>query len=122
MSSASFPLLTKNRTAVGAIERYRIIKLTANDGEATQSSAAADRSLGVSTVDRADDGERIDVEHAGIVPVTYGADGIVPGTPLTSDANGKAVAAVATNFALGFAMESGDTDEVGSVLIAPHQM
>lgn len=119
MSSASFPLLTKNRTATAAIEPYRIVKLGANDGEVTQSSAATDVHLGVSGVARADAGERIDIEHVGIVPVTYGADGITPGTRLTSNADGKAVAAIATNNVIGYAMETGDTDEVGSMLIAP---
>jgi len=119
---SSYPLLPINREASGAIEPYRIVSTTANDGVLQQSSAATDVHVGVSSNVRADDGERIGVEHAGIVPVQYGADGIAPGDQLTSDADGKAIVndGTAGNVTLGTAMEGGDTDEIGAVLISPY--
>lgn len=111
-----FPLLTVNRKASGAIAAYRIVNPTAADGTVEQSNAAADKVQGVSGQLGAADGGRIDIHYAGIVPVTYGG-AVTPGDPLTSDASGRAVVAVAGNKTIGTATEGGAADEIGAVLL-----
>lgn len=118
MSASAFPLLTINRTASGAIEPYRILAATAADGVLAQSTGPGSAHVAVSGNLSAADTERLDVEIAGIAPVQYGAT-VAPGEPLTSDADGKAVPATTADRVIGIAVEEGELDEIGSVLLLP---
>lgn len=118
MSAAAFPLLTINRHASGAIEPYRILAATATDGVLAQSTGPSSDHIAVSSNLSAADGERLDVEIAGIAPVQYGAV-VAPGDPLTSDGDGKAVPATDADRVIGIAIEEGELDEIGSVLLLP---
>lgn len=113
-----FPLLTVSLVASGAIGAYRIVEPT-GDGTVAQAAAATDALTGVSGSVAAADTERTDIHKAGIVPVEYGA-AVTAGQPLTSDAVGRAVPAVANNRAIGFAEEDGSLGTIGSTLISPH--
>jgi hypothetical protein len=113
----SFPLLNINHTAAGAIAPYRIV--AAASGGAVAQAAGPDGALvGVNGQLGRELGERIDVEHAGVVPVEYGG-AVDAGAPLTSDAAGRAVAAEPGDRIIGFAFEDGEADEVGTVYISP---
>lgn len=111
-------LLTLSRTASGAIAPYRIVK-PAGDGKVAQCSAAADASIGVTGIVGAEDGERVDVLVAGLVPVEYGA-AVTGGALLMPDADGKAITATNTCRVIGVANEDGaGPGVIGSMFIAP---
>lgn len=89
------PLLTKTRNAEAAIEPHRFVKHGAADGGVLQAAASGDAICGASGnlgADAASD--RIDIHTVGPVEIEFGAT-IVRGQPLTSDADGKAIPAVA---------------------------
>ncbi len=115
-------LLTKNYVAEAAIAAYRIVKWGAADGQVLQATAVADKLIGVQNEVAPAIGEGTDVQRAGIAEVEYGGN-VTRGDPLTSDANGKAVAAApaagVNNFIIGFAEVSGVAGDIGLVLIAP---
>ena len=112
--------ITKPYTAGGTIAARRIVKYGAADGIVVQSAGATDLHVGVSTDLGSASGERQDVFMIGnIVEVDFGGT-ITRGTAVTSDATGKAVAAVTGNKAVGFAEVSGLAGDVGTVIINPH--
>lgn len=122
------PTLTKTYTAGAALSGKRIVKFSA-DGEVSQAAAATDLLAGVAdgfgaegTDTSYSTGDRVDVHRAGLVEVRYGGT-IARGKPVTSDANGKAVeATVAGSKAIGIAEVSGVAGDIGTILIAPHQI
>lgn len=114
---SAFPLLNVNHSADAAIEPYRIVKAGSADGYVAQAAAPTDALVGISGLVGADAaGARLDVEHAGIVLCQYGA-AVTRGDFLTSDADGKAVPALAGERVIAIALESGVLDEQGRVLI-----
>ncbi|BBL69701.1 hypothetical protein [Methylogaea oryzae] len=87
------PGFAKNYVAAAVIAAFRIVKFGANDGEVQQSAASADLSIGVcGSLGAAAIGDRVDIIREGLVPVEFGGT-VTRGQALTSDANGKAVAA-----------------------------
>ncbi len=86
-------LLTRNFTAQGAVPARRIVKAGASSGQAALAEGAGAALLGVADELGAKDKGRVDVHVAGIAGVVAGGVFAV-GAMLTSDANGKAVAAV----------------------------
>lgn len=120
----SNPLHIKNYKAGGAITKFRIVKLSADD-TVVQAAAAADAVLGVLGEIDAASGDHVDVVMAGIAEVEYGGS-VTRGALLTSDADGKAVAAApaagVNNRIIGTALESGVSGDIGSVLIAHSSM
>ncbi|HXS18967.1 MAG TPA: DUF2190 family protein [Polyangiaceae bacterium] len=117
--SYNYPSPPVARKAAADLNPYRILKGNANDGEVLQSSAAADKHLGVSGPDAVTSGNTASLHVDGIVPVEYGGN-VAVGDPLTSDANGKAVVATAGQRSIGFAQEVGDDGTIGSAHLAPH--
>lgn len=115
-------LLTKNYTAEAAIAAYRIVKFGATDASVLQATGVNDKGIGVQNEVAPALGERADVIRSGLAEVQYGGN-VTRGDPLTSDANGKAVAAApaagVNNYIIGFAEVSGIADDIGQVLIAP---
>ncbi len=113
--------LIRNHTSAAAILPRRIIAFGATDGAVQQGGASSDPLIGISGPrGAAAAGERIDVYRDGIRDVEYGG-GITQGDPITSDADGKAVAAapaagVAARI-VGFAEVSGVSGDIGSVSI-----
>lgn len=116
------PLLTKSYKAEAAIAAYRIVKLGANDDQVLQASAVGDALIGLSNEVAAAINERQDVIQSGIGEVTCGG-AVTRGDFLTSDANGKAVAAApaagVNNNVIGRALQSGVAEDVIRVLVAP---
>lgn len=114
--SLNFPVLKIRRKASGAVAAYRLCKAGA-DGVVAQASAATDKLQGVSGELAAADGEGVELNVIGIVPVEYGGN-VTNGDKLTSDGNGKAVVAAAGQEVMGFAFEDGDDGTIGSILLA----
>jgi hypothetical protein len=119
------PILTKNFNAGAAVNAFRIVKMGADDNNVIQAAAATDALVGVSTCLAAASAEPVDVILSGVAEVTYGGN-VTRGALLTSDANGKAVAAApaagANVAVIGRALVSGVDGDVGCVLLAPGQI
>jgi hypothetical protein len=119
------PDLIRNFKAEAAIAAYRIVKAGAADGQVAQAAAVGDKSVGVSTDIAAAINERCDVILGGVADVQYGG-AVTRGDLVTSDANGKAVAAApaagANNRIVGVALVSGVLDDIGQVNVVPSMM
>lgn len=115
------PTLIKNYTAGGAIAAYRIVMPGAADGVVVQATAATDSLMGVCGMNGPLSGERVDVRKAGITLVEFGG-AVARGAPVTSDANGKAVAAAPAAGAnariIGFAEVSAVSGDLAPILLA----
>lgn len=85
------PLLPKEYLAGAAITKFRFVKFDATDGSVIQAAAATDKLLGVSEHTAAS-GARVRANLIGIAEIEAGGT-IARGDLLTSDADGKAVAA-----------------------------
>lgn len=82
----------KTYDASGAIPAYTIVKFTSTDFQVIKAAASTDKLIGITTEIDAADTERVDVIHNGTAWVKAGGT-IAAGDPITSDANGNAVAA-----------------------------
>jgi len=86
----------KNYTAGASIAKYRIVKFSA-DGTVIQGASATDALIGVVDIpNEALAGERVDVVRDDITLVEFGGT-VVRGDLLTSDAQGRAIAASAAS-------------------------
>lgn len=117
------PLLTKSYVAGAAVNPYRILKWDAADRKVVHAAGATDRLIGISAGAKAiASGFRVEVVRAGLKEVEYGGT-VTRGQPLTSDATGRAVAAVLDPVAppniIGIAEESGVVGDIRPCLIVP---
>ena len=110
------PETIKNYIADGAVGQYLIVKPGTNPNDVKVAAAGTDKVIGVSTFVAADDNSPCDVIHDGIADVICGGN-VAFGDLLTSDANGKAVVAVATNRTIGTALSAGAAGDIIPVLI-----
>jgi Uncharacterized conserved protein (DUF2190) len=116
--------LTRTYLSGGVIAPYRIVKFAGTTvvqgAAATDLLIGATRELGTEAT-----AERVDIFHDGITPITAGGT-ITSGSPITSDATGRAVvaapAAGVNNRIIGFALEAAVIGDVFDVLIAPAQI
>lgn len=120
------PLLIENFDAEAAISPHRIVKYGAADLGVLHGAAATDKMCGVSDSLGADaSGDRVDIVTHGVTDVEYGG-AVTRGDWLTSDANGKAVAAApaagVNNNVIGQARVSGVDGDIGKVRLVPHQI
>ncbi|WP_020403747.1 capsid cement protein [Gracilimonas tropica] len=119
------PGLIKNFEAGAAVTKHRIVKFGSGDELAVQAAAATDALIGVSTEVDSASGDRVDVIMSGIAQVEFGGN-VTRGAALTSDANGKAVAAApatgVNNRIIGWAAVSGADGDIGSVILAPGEI
>lgn len=115
-------LLSKSYTAGAAIAARRIVKFDSTDGTVIQAAAAADLSVGISNKQFGPaSGERCDIIHSGIADLDF-AGVVARGALVTADANGKGVAAAATNRTIGIALVTTAAGDIAPVLIAPSVM
>jgi Uncharacterized conserved protein (DUF2190) len=115
------PILTKTYTAGGTIAARTIVKFGAADFAVVAAAAAADLAVGVSDVLAVVAGERVDIHVSGLADVVYGG-AVTRGQALTSDAQGRAIAASnAGEICIGFAEVSGVANDIGSVAISRHK-
>lgn len=121
---ANTPLLIKTYIAQAAVTKRRIVVLPA-DGAAAQAAGATGKLMGVSVDLDAAIGEQCDVVHSGLADVEYGG-AVAIGDPLTSDAQGRAVAAApgagVNHRIVGFAQVAGVLGDIGSLLVSPGVM
>ena len=114
-------------TAGAAVGPRRIVKFGAADGAVIQAAAAADLSFGVSdSLGATAAGDRCEVYTAGSgVEILVGGN-ITRGAKVTSDADGKAVAAAPAQGAnaqvIGIALNSYAAGDIGDFLLAPSVM
>jgi len=98
--------------------QYLIAKFGADDDTLSQAAAATDNLVGVFQHITSAAAERVRVMLSGISNVKLGGS-VTRGGPLTSDANGMAVAAVLGQNIIGFAMASGVLNDVIPAFLAP---
>ena len=131
--------LTISIKAGAAVAAHRIVQYDGSGG-AIQATGPTDPSFGVSDLG-ADSGAALDVRMGGIAPVDYGG-AVSAGDPLTSDADGKAIAATphthtentagayaqdattdgaSTVRIIGYAVVDGEDGDIGSVHLTPGQ-
>jgi len=120
------PVLHKFYLSGGEVIKHRIVKWGNDDDHVIQAADTTDAMMGVSDALGADAAEKgLDVIRSGLAPVEYGGN-ITRGEPLTSDADGKAVAAApgaGVNMRIiGFAEESGTPGDIGLVSLEPGQI
>lgn len=118
--------LTKSFTAAGTIGHRRLVMFNANDGEIAQATGPTVRIAGVADCPGgAKIGERIDIVLLGSAEVDVGGT-ILPGAYITSDADGKAVAAApatgVNNFLGGRLLTNGASGDIARALINPGMM
>ncbi len=121
----SNPLLFKAYVAGGAINPYRIVRIT-NADTVEQAAAVLNALIGVNTDLPIVSGERVEVMMQGIAWVEAGA-AIAVGVPVTSDSSGRGIAAApaagANQRIIGFALEAAVAagDQI-RVLLSPGQV
>jgi hypothetical protein len=121
----SNPVLYKAFVASGAINPYRIVRLTSAD-LVEQAAAVGNTLIGVNSDLAIVSGERVEVMLMGIAWVEAGA-AIAVGLPVTTDSVGRAVAAApaagVNNRIIGFALEAAVAagDQI-RVLLSPGQV
>lgn len=109
----------KNYLAQGTIPPFRLVKFGSADNTVVASAAATDLSIGVSGryKDNVVSGERLDIIRDGRAEVEYGGT-VTRGQALTSDANGKAIAAAVTGSrVIGYADVSAVAGDIGWAFI-----
>ena len=114
--------VAKTFLAGAAITKRRIVKLGADDKHVIQGAAATDSLIGVAdSLGAAAAEDPIDVILQGISDVELGGT-VTRGGLLSSDANGKAVAAApgagTNNRIIGFALASGVSGDIIAVQIS----
>jgi hypothetical protein len=100
--------------ALGVIAAFTIVEYAA--GDKVQQGTVAGVLYGVSTDAGATEGQVVDIVLSDITPVLYGA-AVARGNRLKSDATGRAIPALATENAIGYAQVSGVVGDIGSILI-----
>lgn len=115
----------KNYESEGAIGAYRFAKPGTADTKVAETSAATDLIIGITTELDVIDGEPVDVVHDGVHQLKLGGN-VTRGQKLTSDADGKGIAAAPandTNMSVGaVALASGVADDVIPVIITISQI
>ncbi len=118
------PTFIRSYVAAAAVLGNRIVKYAAPSTDKTVNTATASTQPFVGVSDRlgADAGQMLDVHRGGLVAVQLGGT-VTAGAPLTSDDEGKAVAATATAGStirvIGYADEPGVEDDIIDVMWAP---
>lgn len=118
------PTFIRSYEAAEDIEGNLIVQFAApgTDQTVEVADAATGALVGVADSMGADSGGMLDVHRGGLVGVRLGG-AVNAGDPLTSDANGKAVAASATASTtvrvIGYADAAGVADDIIDMLFAP---
>jgi len=115
MSAGKTLGLLKSLQAGLAIAEGNLLKFGADDDTVVPATAGTDLLIGIAESD-ASIGERVGVQFSGIADVKAGGT-ITRGAFVSSDANGKAVAAVAGDRVIGFATASAVLDDLVPVLV-----
>lgn len=118
------PTFTKSYLAAIAVLGRSIVAYAdgANNSTVEASSAATDFGFGVADTLGAEAGQMLDVHRAGLAEIELGGT-VAAGDPLTSDASGKAIRAVAaagtTVWIVGYADGPGVVGDYIDCFVAP---
>lgn len=118
------PMFIKSYAAATTILGARFAAFASGDTDTSvaTATAATDPIIGVSDAMGAEEGDQLDIHLAGLVPITLGG-AVEAGQPLTSDAEGCAVAATAvagsTVHVAGFAHAPGEAGDIIDMWLAP---
>ena len=122
MSSYSLNRDIRSFEAASAVGGRLIVAASGTAGKVAAGAAATDKNFGVSERVGGPAGEMLDVTVAGLTEVVAGGD-LDFNDPVTADANGRAVKAVAvegeTVFVVGFIRAEGTTGDVLPIHVAP---
>lgn len=117
------PILTKSFLCAADIAGFLIVAAEGTDKQVQVASDPTELLIGAADEMGGKTGGMVDIDVAGWSSVRFGDD-VDFGTPLTTDANGKAVAAVPVAGSvircIGFAMCDAADGDVGPYQIAPH--
>jgi len=115
----------KNYEAEGGIEGYHFGKPGSSDQKIAKTSSSTDLITGITTELDAVNGEPVDLVHDGVHQLKLGGT-VTRGQKLTSDANGRGIAAVPandTNISVGaVALASGVDGDIIPVIITIGQV
>lgn len=112
--------LTKEYTAPAGVPAYRIVNWGAADGTVATAVDGTKECVGVTSELATAANEYASVFRVGnIAEVMFGAE-VTRGDPLTADAQGRAVPAVAGDHVVGNAESSGVLGVIGTVTVQPH--
>lgn len=116
------PTLIKTYVAGAAVRARRFAVFGASDTEMVEATGATGFIVGIFEKIDAAQGDRLDVVHSGQTEIVLGGP-VTRGGPLTSDANGAAIAAApaaGANARVGaFALASGVAGDIIPVLVQP---
>lgn len=112
------PGIHKSFDVSGELAPYRIVAFAATPYMVKQATGPTDALIGTTDELGKQDNGRADVVLTGLPEVQCGAE-FPAGTPLTSDANGRAVAATAGQRIIGFALDPGAVDAIIPYLKSP---
>ncbi len=115
----------KNYVAGADIDRYLIVKFGADDSTVVPGAAATDALIGISGQTDVVSGDGVDIAHSNVHQVRAGG-AVTRGDLLTSEAEGKAVAAAPAAgdnaSVIGRALASGVDGDIIPVLVSPGQI
>lgn len=113
----------KSRRAATAIAACTLVAYTANADEVALAVSANAPIAGVADSLDVPVGHLVDVQMTQLGDVRFGAGGVVPGDPVTADAQGHAVKAVkqagAIVYVAGIAQRPQLEGDIGPILLAP---
>lgn len=118
------PTFTRAYEASSEISGYRILAFSdvASSSKVSHASTSTGPLMGISDAMGASVGGMCDVHRGGLVSVRLGG-AVSAGAPLTSDANGNAIAATAsaatTVYIIGYADAPGVADDIIDAFFAP---
>lgn len=125
MAGRTDGLIKNYRAGAAGVAPFTIVKPGASDVEAVPAAGTGDAAIGVSGELAAAAGERCDVHMSDIADVRLGGP-VTRGDLLTSDAQGRAIAAAPGAGAkvrmIGLALVSGVLGDIAPVRILPGQI
>ena len=120
MSTPFDPIILTRRTDANMLpQEWRLVNAVGdNDMDLAGAGGVAIGALTNDVADGTTTAVFLPVQIGGIIKVVVGAAGCTAGAPATSDANGAAVDAAATNRVFGIALETHLAGDIGSFLVA----
>ena len=120
MSTPFAPIILTRRTDANMLtQEWRLVNAVGdNDMDLAGAGGVAIGALTNDVADGTTTAVFLPVQIGGIIKVVVGAAGCTAGAPATSDANGAAVDAAATNRVFGIALETHLAGDIGSFLVA----
>lgn len=101
-----------------AVRPYRLVVCGDDDDTVIEATGGTAPLLGISIELAAEAGERVDIALRGLAETLFGGT-VTRGALITSDAEGRAMAAAGGDHVAGLALTSAVSGDIGPVLLAP---